>query len=127
MTTEECVAQTRANGCDIANIGFQNQLDPLSQIENELGSCWCQYGQDTTEDDGMWYSCFFKESGNGGGNGGGNDGEVCSQDAIKFDWDELTEDGLGKPDVTFTINVDESPQTDLSLNIEVRVPYIVRA
>eukprot|EP01084_Bolivina_argentea_P274120 467143_1 len=46
--------------------------------------------------------------------------------AHSFDWDTLTSNAFGKPEITYTINVDESANTDLALNIEVRVPYIVR-
>eukprot|EP01084_Bolivina_argentea_P274119 467142_1 len=51
---------------------------------------------------------------------------TCPRNAHSFDWDTLTSNAFGKPEITYTINVDESANTDLALNIEVRVPYIVR-
>eukprot|EP01084_Bolivina_argentea_P221042 374488_1 len=55
----------------------------------------------------------------------------CARDTTTFDWDELTKDGIemnAQIDIIeWNINVDETPQTDLTLNIEVRVPYVVRA
>eukprot|EP01084_Bolivina_argentea_P251716 422273_1 len=60
FTTEQCVAEAYSYECDIANIRFENGLDPLSQSEDAIGECWCQYGQDTTENTGTeYYSCFF--------------------------------------------------------------------
>eukprot|EP01084_Bolivina_argentea_P007532 14121_1 len=59
LSTEECVEEAYSNGCDIANIGFNDRIGPLSHDQNEDGSCWCQYGDDTTQDSLGWYSCFF--------------------------------------------------------------------
>ncbi len=58
---------------------------------------------------------------------GGSKTECPIAQAQTFDWDTLTRYGTGKPEVTFTIDVDESADTDLALHIEVTVPYIVTA
>eukprot|EP01084_Bolivina_argentea_P164257 285602_1 len=68
LTTEECVEEAYINGCDIANIGFTNGIGPeaLVGVNMEMiglkinyGTCWCQYGDDRTQDKLGRYSCFF--------------------------------------------------------------------